>query len=25
VVAQRLDPGWHSILDDYVPEPFRHL
>ena len=25
VVAQRLDPGWHSLLDDYVPEPFRHL
>jgi hypothetical protein len=25
VVAQRLDPGWHTLLEDYVPEPFRHL
>jgi hypothetical protein len=25
VVADRLDAGWHAILANYVPEPFRHL
>src|SRR5262245_51866324 len=25
VVADRLDPDWHALLEDYVPEPFRHL
>jgi hypothetical protein len=25
VVAERLDPGWHTLLEEYVPEPFRHL
>jgi hypothetical protein len=25
VVAGRLDNGWHGVLSDYVPEPFRHL
>jgi hypothetical protein len=24
-VAAALDAGWHAILADYVPEPFRHL
>ena len=25
VVAERLHGGWQSVLDGYVPEPFRHL
>jgi hypothetical protein len=25
VVAERLSPGWHRALADYVPEPFRNL
>lgn len=24
-VASALDDGWHAILHDYVPAPFRHL
>jgi len=24
-VASALDGGWHAILHDYVPAPFRHL
>ncbi|HEY3007697.1 MAG TPA: hypothetical protein VGJ63_06460 [Micromonosporaceae bacterium] len=24
-VGARLDAGWHTVLADYVPEPFRHL
>jgi hypothetical protein len=25
VVRATLDPQWHTLLSDYVPEPFRHL
>ena len=24
-VSEALPPGWHQVLTDYVPEPFRHL
>jgi hypothetical protein len=25
IVARRLDPGWHRLLEEYMSEPFRHL